>query len=233
MSDRGETEQDPFRRWQQSSRAFLDSASMSETLRERCTALFAAWSRFARTYAEASGAAGPAAGGGPFDPVGWMDAGGAAGFGDLWRWFGAGDGAGPWSAEGATLRGSAEWARYALALDCYRGVMAAAWFAAYQRFADELGKRKEAPDWERIRQLWQLAADAELDRAQRSDAFLGAQREVIRARLALAALLRERTEQVASLLGLPTRSEVDELQETVHALRREIRALRARLDPAP
>ncbi len=233
MSDRNEPEQDPFRLWQQSSRAFLDSKAMPESLRERCEALFSSWSRFARAYAEASGAAGATGGGGPFDPVGWMDAGGAAGFGDLWRWFGGAGGEGPWHAEGEALRGSAEWVAYAVALERYRAVLAAAWLRAFQRFASEIGKRSAAPDWERIRRVWQLAADAELDAAQRSEAFLDAQREVIRARLALAALLRQRTEQLASLLGLPTRSEMDELQETVHALRRELRALRSRLDGAP
>jgi len=103
----------------------------------------------------------------------------------------------------------------------------------FRRFAAELGKRGEAPDWERIRRIWQLAADAELDAAQRSEAFLDAQREVIRARLTLAAVLRQRTEQIAALLGMPTRTEIDELQESVHALRRELRALRSRLDGTP
>ena len=231
MSDRGDAERDPFRLWQQSSRAFLDSAEMSESLRERCAGLFAAWTRFARTYAEASGAAGPAAAGGPFDPVGWMDAGGPGGFGDLWTWFGAGAARDPASAGRAAVHGSAEWTTYAVALERYRAVLAAAWFRAFQRFAAELGKRGTAPDWHRIQRLWQSAADTELDAAQRSEDFLDAQREVIRARLALAAMLRERIGKLAELLGLPTRAELDDLQEEVHALRRELRALRARLDP--
>lgn len=231
MSDRGDAERDPFRLWQQSSRAFLDSAEMSESLRERCAGLFAAWTRFARTYAEASGAAGPAAAGGPFDPLGWMDAGGPGGFGDLWTWFGASGGSTQWGADRAPFQGSSEWTAYVVALERYRGVLATAWLRAFRRFAAELGKRGTAPDWQRIQRLWQSAADAELDAAQRSEDFLDAQREVIRARLALAAMLRERTGRLAELLGLPTRAEMDDLQEDVHALRREVRALRARLDP--
>ncbi len=231
MSEQGDADRDPFRLWQQSSRAFLDSTAMPESFRERCAALFAAWTRFARTYAEASGAAGPAAAGGPFDPVSWMDAGGAGGFGDLWNWFGAGTGSDPSSAGRSFVHGSAEWLAYAAALDRYRGVLAAAWLRAFQRFAAELGKYGKAPDWQRIQRLWQSAADVELDLAQRSEDFLDAQREVIRARLALAAVLRKHTGKLAELLGLPTRAELDDLQEAVHALRRELRALRPRLDP--
>ena len=81
---------------------------------------------------------------------------------------------------------------------------------------------------ETIRTRWQAAADLELARAMRSEAFLAAQRDLMRARLDCAALIRARLETLADLLGMPTRSETDELGERLHRLEREVRALRAR-----
>ena len=111
MSDRGTADQDLFQIWLASSRTFFATESMTapmpDALKEQCEGLFAAWSRFARVYAEASGSTqGKAKGdatGGPFDPVGWLDAAGGGGLGDLWRWFGAAQGADPWREERDTL----------------------------------------------------------------------------------------------------------------------------------
>jgi hypothetical protein len=229
-------EQDIFRQWREMSRGFLEGGEVAEPLRARCEALFAAWGRFANTGAKAAGAATaggtPGQPGGPFDPAGWMDAGGAGGWGDLWRWFGAVEGPDLWQAERDLLRASAEWAAYARALERYKAVMAAAWLKAFGRFTQGLadGAADAPPDWPAMQARWQAAADAELAAAQRSDEFLDAQRELIRARLACAALLRARVEGLAQLLGLPTRAELDALHETVHRMGRELRALRARLD---
>ena len=74
MSDRGTADQDPFQIWLATSQAFFAAqpphAQMTESLAEKCEGLFAAWTRFAQTYAQA-GAGGEA--GGPFDPVGWLE----------------------------------------------------------------------------------------------------------------------------------------------------------------
>jgi hypothetical protein len=218
-----------FRQWQELSSGLLQSGEASAGLRARCEELFAAWGRFARTWSEAAGAS-SAQPGGPFDPAGWMDAGGAAGFGDLWRWFGADSGADPWTAEWQALRGSAEWLAYGRALERYNSVMAGAWLKAFGRFTAGLGT-EGAPDWTAMQARWQAAADAELAAAQGSEAFLDAQRELIRARLACTALLRARAESLAAILGLPTRVELDSLHEAVHRLGREVRDLRARLGP--
>ena len=232
---------DPFRVWLEASRGFFAAQPLPEPLRERCENLFAAWSRFADTYAEAAGAGSrgepppgeSGARGGPFDPLGWMDAASGGGFGDLWRWFGAGDGG--WQAEREALLGSREWGAYALALGRYQAVMAEAWLNAFRRFSEALAAEHgtgegagEPPPWETIRARWQEAADLELAKAMRSQAFLDAQRELIRARLDCAALIRARLETLADLLGMPTRAETDELGERLHRLEREVRALRER-----
>jgi hypothetical protein len=237
MPEDGPGEQELFRQWQEMSRGFLDDGGVAEPLRERCEALFAAWGRFARTWAEAAGAksAGdlPGQPGGPFDPASWMDAGGAGGWGDLWRWFGASEGADFWQAERDLLRASQEWTAYARALERYKAVMTAAWLRAFGRFTQGLaGGTPQAalPDWSAMQTRWQAVADAELAAAQGSEEFLDAQRELIRARLACAALLRSRIDGLAQLLGLPTRAELDALHESVHRMGRDLRALRARLD---
>lgn len=229
MADRAAAHGDPFRAWLEASRAFLAAGPLDEPARARCEALFAAWSRFADTYAEAGrAAAGANPGGGPFDPLGWTDAASGGGLGDLWRWFGAAAASG-WQAEREALLGSREWAAYALALGRYQAVMADAWLTAFRRFSEALAAEQPGsgtPSWETIRARWQEAADLELARAMRSDAFLAAQRELIRARLDCARLIRSRLEQLAVTLGLPTRSEVDDLARRVHSLGREVRALR-------
>ena len=247
MSDRGTADQDLFQIWLASSRTFFATESMTapmpDALKEQCEGLFAAWSRFARVYAEASGGAqGEAKGGatgGPFDPVGWLDAAGGGGFGDLWRWFGAAQGADPWREERDTLTASRQWLAYTAALERYRAVMGAAWLAAFKRFTEELtqdrgprdsGTSDGLPTWEAIQARWQEAAGAELAAAQRAEDFLAAQRDLIRARLDCSALLRERIERIAGMLGLPARAELDDLHQAVHDLKRELRALRARLD---
>jgi hypothetical protein len=245
MSDRGTADPDLFQIWLASSRTFFADQPMPDQpmpalLKERCEGLFAAWSRFARVYAEAGastqGEAQGEATGGPFDPVGWLD---PAGGGDLWRWFGAAQGVDPWREERDALTASRQWLAYTAALERYRAVMGAAWLQAFKRFAEGLARDcgprdrepgDELPSWEVIQARWQEAADAELAAAQRAEDFLAAQRDLIRARLDCSALLRGRIERIAGMLGLPTRTELDDLHQTVHGLKRELRALRARQD---
>ncbi|HEY5598704.1 MAG TPA: poly(R)-hydroxyalkanoic acid synthase subunit PhaE [Kiloniellales bacterium] len=252
MADREAADQDLFRIWLESSRSFFAAGSaeppMPDSLKEKCEGLFAAWNRFARTYAEA-GSAGTE--GGPFDPVGWLDVAGGGGFGDLWRWFGTPEGADLWREERDALTATRQWIAYAAALERYRAVMSAAWLRAFKRFTEELaqdsGPRDSGPraaikdgqpgddghpDWKLIQTRWQQAAEAEMSAALRSEEFLAAQRDLIRARLDCSALLRERIERFAAVLGLPTRAEIDSLHETVHGLERELRTLRGRLGGA-
>ena len=224
MSDRKTTDHGLFQIWLENSRTFLAAGPIPDSLKEQCEGLFAAWSRFARVYAEARGEAT----GGPFDPAGWLD---TAEGGDLRRWFGAAGAADPWREERDALTASRQWLAYTAALERYRTIMGAAWLAAFKRFAEGMdqdrGSGDELPDWEVIQARWQEAADAELSAAQRGEEFLAAQRDLIRARLDCSALLRGRIERIAEMLGLPGRAELDDLHRTVHGLKRELRELRA------
>ncbi len=231
MADRGTAGQDLFQIWLASSRSLFAAEPMTASLKERCEGLFAAWSRFAQACAEASGGARGGATGGPFDPAGWLD---AAGGDDLWRWFGGDAVADPWREQRDALTGSPQWLAYTEALERLRAVMSAAWLKAFKRFTEDLAKDRQPgdalPDWEAIQARWQEAAGAELAAAQRAEDFLAAQRDLIRARLDCSSLLRGRIERLAGMLGLPTRAELDDLHATVHGLKRELRALGARLD---
>ena len=239
MSDRGTADQDLFQIWLANSRKFFaadaSDTPMSDSLRQKCAGLFAAWNRFAQTYAEASSVG---ISGGPFDPIGWLDAAGGSGLGDLWNWFGATEKADTWSEERDALITSQQWLAYAAALERYRAVMGAAWLKAFKRFTEEMaqdsGEGDKAsdglPGWELIQKRWQHAAGMELAAAQSSEDFLAAQRDLIRTRLDCSALLRRRFERISEILGFPTRAEVDGLHATVHGLKRELRALRIQLD---
>jgi hypothetical protein len=238
MSDRGTADQDLFQIWLASSREFFaadDSGqSVPESLKQKCEDLFAAWNQFARVYAEA-GSAGIE--GGPFDPAGWLDVAGGGGLGDLWRVFGADEWADLWRGERDAFAASKQWIVYVAALERYRTVIGAAWLKAFGRFTKELARDSDPdgapgggiPGWDRIRTRWDRAAEAELAKAQRSEEFLAAQRDLIRARLDCSTLLRQRAERFAGILGLPTRAEIDDLHEAMHHLKRELRAMRARL----
>ncbi|MEL6197318.1 MAG: poly(R)-hydroxyalkanoic acid synthase subunit PhaE, partial [Pseudomonadota bacterium] len=143
--------------------------------------------------------------------------------------------------ERRAVRESAEWARYAAAFEQYRAVMAQGWMRAFQRFAESLAAHEQAlgeeadqeaqngkprTAWDAMLDLWRVAADEELARVQASDAYMAAQRDLMAAHLAVRASLRARAERLAAFLGLPTRAEVDDLAQTVNALRREMAAMR-------
>ena len=222
MSGNDEAERNPFQDWLAASQSFLSEGAMDPHLHEKAQALFDAWQRFGTVMANAGGAAADA--GGPFDPAGWIDMAGAGGFGDLWFWF-SGAPAGPAKA----LQASREWAAYGTALTRYRAVLGAAWLAAFRHFAGDItGEEAAAADFATMQAAWQRAAERELAAAQRSETYLAAQRDLLRARLDCAKVLRRQADEFALLLGLPTRAEVDALHQAVHDLRRELRARKGR-----
>ncbi|MDH3668126.1 MAG: hypothetical protein OEN23_14455 [Paracoccaceae bacterium] len=212
----------PFQDWLESCHQFLASQPMSDELRQKCQTLFGAWQRFGETVADAGADAGR---GGPFDPAGWVDLAGAGGFGDLFAWFGGAE-AGPWAARKQALELTREWTAYAGAMARYRSVAGAAWFAALKRFAEEIAGQGAIPDFQALQASWQRVADEELAKAQRSEDYLNAQRDLIRARLDCTAILKKQIGDLAQLLDIPTRAEIDELHRTVRALRDELRGLR-------
>jgi len=236
MPEGGTGDRDILRLWLEGSRAFLNANVDAARLWPQCQQMFATWSRVASKMAGGAGAAraGDHDGEHPFDPVGWMRAEGQGRMADLWRWLEGPDFAGILDEHRRVLRESREWMAYVTALEQMQAVTAAGWMQAFRRFIDMLSRKMEAardsdtedPDWETMRVLWREIADVELAEMQRSDDYLTAQRELIRTQVDLRQVLRERIEEFADMLGLPTRAEIDDLHRAVDELRREAVALR-------
>ncbi|MDT8342883.1 MAG: poly(R)-hydroxyalkanoic acid synthase subunit PhaE [Thermohalobaculum sp.] len=234
MSDGGGAEGDLFRLWLEGARAFADAGPAAGAAWPRAEAMHKAWTRFAEAFAAAHAdrAAGPGAS--PLDPAGWLRPEGQGGMADLWRWFEGPELADILREERTAIRATREWIAFSAALEQFRAVVAEGWMRAFKGFVErlsaDLAAAREAkrpdPDWHAMTALWREVADAEMARTHRSAAFLAAQRDLIEAQIAVRQTLRARIDRLAGFLGLPTRAELDDLHETVHALRRELRALR-------
>jgi hypothetical protein len=117
----------------------------------------------------------------------------------------------------------------------YEAIVARAWMEVNQSFAAAMAKRYAGAEpvgpMEALR-TWLGLADEALTRVHRSDEYLKAQRELLRAGMDFLLAERELVELLVEPVGLPTRSEIDELHRTVHDLKRELRALRKAGQPA-
>lgn len=78
--------------------------------------------------------------------------------------------------------------------------------------------------------LWTEIGNREMLQTQRSEAFLGTQREMIRASTELRLAQSELSEHIGKQYGLPTRSEVDDVHRSMTEMRRELRRTRRELD---
>lgn len=188
------------------------------------------WTRFAEAFAEAHAARAGGAGGSPFDPAGWLRAAGDGGMADLWRWLEGPGFADLFVEERAAIRASREWIAFAAAWQQYARVMGEGWLRAMRRFTERLAAEPgvEGPA---ATALWQEIADAEIAATQASPAGVAAQADLIAAGQGLREILRARVERVAAALGLPTRAELDDVHRQLHAISRELRALRRGTGP--
>jgi polyhydroxyalkanoate synthesis regulator phasin len=114
----------------------------------------------------------------------------------------------------------------------YEGVVAGAWTEANRRFADDISQRAQAgealrPGQEALRRWMDIANDTLLE-SQRSPAFLAAQRELLRAGMDFLLAEREFFEKLVESVGLPTRTEIDEVHRSVWELKRRVRELERR-----
>ena len=129
------------------------------------------------------------------------------------------------------LKATGEWLALREASAAYRAVTAGAWSRAFQTFSKETAKdpRLLQQGFRAVLDRWLGIANDELIRTQRTDAFLKAQRELLAAGVAYRLKERELVEVWCETHSMPTRTEVDDLHRTVHELRRQVRALNARL----
>lgn len=229
MSDGGQDPSDLIRLWleRQAGAFVVDGASNAAW--DRAEGIFRAWNQLASAFGPATaGGTGAAA----FDPSRWMT-GADDGIATVLRGVLSSVGLADLPGGGA---GAESWQRYKAALDRYRAITGAAWLAAFREFAERARRDaddarrhgREPPAWDDLQDLWHRIADREFAETHRSEEFLEAQAALMQAGLDARRQARARVEAVADALGLPTRAEVDDLTETVHALRREVAALKAK-----
>ncbi|RWB74736.1 poly(R)-hydroxyalkanoic acid synthase subunit PhaE [Mesorhizobium sp.] len=131
----------------------------------------------------------------------------------------------------------AAWIEVQQRMAAYRAVVSVPWTRAFDRYGaalkDTKGDAETNDDWRKQFNLWSGITNEELIRNQRSEEFLTAQRELLRAALDLRLKQQSIADQMAKLFGLPTQQDFDELTRQVTELRRELRAhLRAQRGPA-
>lgn len=130
--------------------------------------------------------------------------------------------------ENQGLKATREWIALREASAEYRMVAARAWTRAFERFNRETSGDNEI--WRsgprNLIDKWLEIANDELIASQRTDAFLQAQRKLLRAGVDYRLREREMIETWCETHSIPTRSEVDDLHEMVYRLRRELRDLK-------
>jgi hypothetical protein len=105
------------------------------------------------------------------------------------------------------------------------------WSESCQRFRQQVAAAETRPEGPgEALDLWNAAVDETLMRFNRSEAFADLQRRFLRAAMRYRHEQRRIVERAAELYDLPTRSEVDALARRVHALERENRALKRRVE---
>lgn len=133
--------------------------------------------------------------------------------------------------ERQVLKATKEWLALREASAVYRAVTAAAWSRAFETFSKEMMlKPPTLKDSARsVLDRWLAIANDELIRTQRTDAFLEAQRRLLRAGVDYRLKERELVELWCETHSIPTRTEIDDLHRTVHGLMHRVRDLEKRL----
>lgn len=109
-------------------------------------------------------------------------------------------------------------------------VVLEAWMRAAGAFARTLNERADKGEalesWRAVQALWVETANEALLEAQRSEAFLKTQRDLIKASSDLRLAQQDLAEFYSEIYGYPTRTELDDVHRTVTELRRELRAFK-------
>ena len=127
------------------------------------------------------------------------------------------------------------WSEMQKKLAAYNAVASRPWMNAaekYQSAAGADGKAASGENWRALLGSWTAIANDELLANQRTDEFLGVQRELLQAATEFRARQTEIGETVSKIMGLPTQSDFDDVTRQLTELRRELRALSRRVDVA-
>jgi hypothetical protein len=119
-------------------------------------------------------------------------------------------------------------------LQQYLRVATPIWIEACQRFESEaLQRRKEGESFDSASEaleLWNNTLDRTLMEFNRSSEFADLQQRYLRAAIRQRLETRRYFEQLAKAVDGPTRPELDDIYHRLHELRRDVAALRQRLD---
>lgn len=116
----------------------------------------------------------------------------------------------------------------------YYEVLLKNWIKAYERFLEHLQAMEtedsKALSPRKLVELWSSIANDEMMSMHRSEEFLQAQKELIKASAEYRLYEQEIAEIICEAMHVPTRKEVDDLHKTVTELRREVRTLKQQLN---
>lgn len=120
----------------------------------------------------------------------------------------------------------AAWMDVGPRLAAYHAIASMPWNKAYERYSATLADTEDAKGfgWRKAFEAWRAIADEELISNFRSEDFLVAQRELLRAALDLRTRQQEMADSVGKLFGVPSQQDFDELTRQMTELRRELRA---------
>lgn len=127
-------------------------------------------------------------------------------------------------------RGFDAWIDYRRAVFEYGVVLQEAWASAGQAAVDMLRRRAEAnTPITSVREFvnaWSEATDGALESAFRAPRYADAQAAMLAAAMRYRVRERDLVETFLKMTDIPSRSELDETNRRLHALKREVRALR-------
>ncbi|WP_018601291.1 poly(R)-hydroxyalkanoic acid synthase subunit PhaE [Mycobacterium sp. 155] len=115
----------------------------------------------------------------------------------------------------------------------YELILAANWAETNTRYAAQMAERHRTGqgelDAKEALKVWLDISNQVLLETQRSEKFLAAQRQLLRDGLDFILVEREFIENLVKPIGLPTRSEIDEVHQNVHELKKQVKALQKTL----
>ena len=133
--------------------------------------------------------------------------------------------------ERQVLKATKEWVALRQASAAFKAVTAAAWTRAFDTFQQatmaDPSLMKQGP--RAVLDRWLKVANDELIRTQRTDAFLTAQRNLLKAGVDYRLKSRALIEVWCETHSIPTRSEIDDVHRILHDMRAQIRDLKSRL----
>jgi polyhydroxyalkanoate synthase subunit PhaE len=117
----------------------------------------------------------------------------------------------------------------------FQAIMLKAWNTAFERFSSSIASTKvQAPaTWRGMADRWLAVLNDTLIEVQRSEAFVEAQRKMLRSASDHRLQEQKIAEAWCEAFHVPTRTEMDEMQRTVTELRRQLRAMQRAAVPRP